>query len=157
MKRITNFTFNDIVLYSKGWYERKFICEDLDYLFLKIYGWTTPNEREVAHRMMRVLDCLYKAAEVTIDDCPRGWLMSHTAFDEEVTKRRLLYPGCTRDMAIIYTVMSILQGLTKDEIKLNPPHFGKKEHFRMGMLIGEWPKSMTYTEMNRRAQKAFGV
>lgn len=157
MKQIVNFLYNDIVLYSKGWYERTDnICEDLDYLFSKIYGWTQPTEQETSHRMMIVLDRLYKAADVTNKDCPYGWYMSHALFEEEVRKRMSLYKDCSRDMAIIFTVISILQGLSKDEIKLNAPHYGKKEYFRMGSLCGKNPISMTYTEMNRRAQQMFG-
>jgi len=157
MKQIVNFTYNDIVLYAKGWYERNDnICEDLDYLFSKIYGWTSPREDEVSHRMMIVLDRLYEAADVTKKDCPYCWYMSHALFEEEVRKRMSLYKDCSRDMAIIYTVISVLQGLSKDEIKLNPPHYGKKEYFRMGSLCGKNPISMTYTEMNRRAQQMFG-
>ena len=154
---ITNFTFNDIVLYAKGWYQRsEKICEDLDYLFSKIYGWTSPREEEVSHRMMIVLDRLYEAAEVTPKKCPWGWYMSHASFEEEIRKRMSLYNNCSRDMAIILTVLSVLQGLSKDEIKLNRPHYGKKEHFRMGSLFGDNPISMTYTEMNNRAAKMFG-
>lgn len=153
---ITNFKYNDIVLYAKGWYERsENICEDLDYLFSKIYGWTSPKEDEVSYRMLIVLDRLYEAANVTIKDCPRMWCMSHTHFEEEVRNRMCIYDNCSRDKAIILTVLSILQMLRNDEIKLNPPHYGKKEHFRMGSLFGKNPISMTYKEMNRKAQKSF--
>ena len=55
-------------------------------------------------------------------------------------------------MAIIYLARGILQGLSRDEIKLKAPHYGKKEYFRMGSLFGENPISMTYTEMNRKAE-----
>ena len=158
MKQITDFKYNDVVLYAKGWYERSGnICEDLDYIFSKIYGWTQPTEQEVSHRMMIVLDRLYEAADVTKKDCPYCWYMSHALFEEEVRKRISLYKDCSRDMAIVLTVLSILQGLSKDDIKLNAPHYGKKEHFRMGSLCGKNPISMTYTEMNRLAQQMFGI
>lgn len=158
MKQITDFIYNDVVLYAKGWYEcSNNICEDLDYIFSKIYGWTQPTEQEVSHRMMIVLDRLYEAADVTKKDCPYCWYMSHALFEEEVRKRISFYKDCSRDMAIILTVLSILQGLSKDDIKLNAPHYGKKEHFRMGSLCGKNPISMTYTEMNRLAQQMFGT
>lgn len=153
---IENFKYNDIVLYAKGWYERsENICEDLDYLFSKIYGWTEPKEREVSHRMLVVLDKLCEATNATLKDCPQWWCMSHANFEEEVRKRMYIYDNCSRDMAIIFTVLSILQGLSLDDIKLNVPHYGRKEHFRMGSLFGKNPISMTYTEMNRRAKEMF--
>ena len=58
-------------------------------------------------------------------------------------------------MSVILVVHSILQRLGTNEIKLNPPVYGKKEHFRMGQFFGEYPISMTYTEMNRIARKVF--
>lgn len=153
---IKNFIFNDIVLYAKGWYERsENICEDLDYLFSKIYGWTHPVWYEVADRMMRVLDELYNVANMyQRSNLPYRWLPSHHLFEGEVRNRMLLYK-CSREKAIVLVVLSVLQTLSKEEIKLNPPHYGKKERFRMGCLIGKNPISMTYTEMNRRAQKMF--
>lgn len=157
MKQIKDFTYNDIVLYAKGWYERSNnICEDLDYLFSKIYGWTSPREDEVSHRMMIVLDRLYEDADVNKIERNNCWYMSHSKFEDEVRKRISLYKNCTRDMAIILTVLSVLQGLSKEEIKLNRPHYGKSEHFRMGSLCGKNPISMTYTEMNNRAIRMFG-
>lgn len=153
---ITNFKYNDIVLYAKGWYERsENICEDLDYLFSKIYGWTHPTWCEVADRMMRVLDELYDVADMyPRSNLPYRWLPSHHLFEDEVRLRKSLYE-CTREKAIVLVVLSVLQMLSNEEIKLNPPHYGKKEHFRMGCLFGKNPISMTYTEMNRRAQKMF--
>ena len=157
MKQIKDFIYNDIVLYAKGWYERSNnICEDLDYLFSKIYGWTSPREDEVSHRMMIVLDRLYEDADVNKIERNNCWYMSHSIFEDEVRKRISLYKDCTRDMAIILTVLSVLQGLSKEEIKLNRPHYGKSEHFRMGCLCGKNPISMTYKEMNNRAIRMFG-
>ena len=155
---IKNFLYNDIVLYAKGWYERsENICEDLDYFFSQIYGWTSAREDEVAHRMMIVLDRLYEAADVfSRTNRPYGWYISHASFEEEVRKRMSLYHDCSRDMDIIFTVLSVLQGLSKEEIELEPPFYGKHEHFRMGSLFGKNPISMTYKEMNRRAEQMFG-
>ena len=156
MKKVTKFIYNDIVLYAKGWYERSGnICEDLDYMFSKIYGWTSPRENEVAHRMLKVLDRLYKEAEIFSDKSqPISWLTTHSAFESEI-RNRISICECSRDIGIIYVVLGVLQGLSKDEIELEPPYYGRKEHFRMGSLFGHNPISMTYTEMNRRAEKMF--
>ena len=61
----------------------------------------------------------------------------------------------SRDRAIISTVLAILQNMSKDDIILNPPHYGKKERFRLGKLFGAYPISQTYKEMNKIAKKTF--
>lgn len=150
---ITDFKYNDIVLYCKGWYRKNDnILEDLGYLFSQIYGWTPTKESEIAHMMLVALDRLYEELEVPINSY--RFYNKHALFKEEVQKRMNIYEQ-SMDMAIICLVRSIFQGLSKDEIKLTTPHYGKKEHFRLGSLFGKYPVSMTYTEMNRIALKAF--
>lgn len=151
MKPIENFTYNDIVLYAKGWYEKTDLYEDLGYLLSKIYGWTPKRDDELAYFMLDILERIYEAQDKKFSS---GYLCSFTSFWNEVNRYSDVYE-CTYNRAIILLVLGRLQGLTKDEIKLNPPHYGKKEHFRMGCLIGKNPISMTYTEMNRRAQQMF--
>lgn len=151
MKPIENFTYNDIVLYAKGWYEKTDLYEDLGYLLSKIYGWTPKRDDELAHFMLDVLERIYEAQDKKFSS---GYLCSFTSFWNEVNRYSDIYE-CTYNRAIILLVLGRLQGLTKDEIKLNPPHYGKKEHFRLGCLLGKYPISMTYTEMNRRVQQMF--
>ena len=57
MKRIENFLYNDIVLYSKGWFSSKedIVWKDLAYFFSKIYAFPPKNESEVALLMLMVL------------------------------------------------------------------------------------------------------
>ena len=150
---IENFIYNDIVLYAKGWYEKsEDICKDLGYLFSKIYAWTPEKPEEVSGFMLRVIDKLYdEQGRMFKADL---YMSNYSGFHNEVLRDIHLYK-ISYDMAIIYVALNILAQLNRDEIKLNPPHYGKNEHFRMGMIFGQWPKSMTYTEMNRRAQKAF--
>ena len=148
--KIENFIFNDIVLYCKGWYQTPkgdTMLDDLGYLFSKIYAWTPKTESEIAHFMIKVLDKLYSEIKLEHNN-------NFSELFDEVNRNIRLYQ-CSFDMAIIYYVHSVLQGLSTEEIKLNAPHYGKKEHFRLGMLLGEYPISQTYTEMNRIAQKAF--
>ena len=145
---IKNFIFNDIVLYCKGWYQTPkgdTMLDDLSYLFSKIYAWTPKTEEDIAHFMIIVLDTLYENKKFNND--------FSNLFNE--VKRNMRLYQCSFDMAIILYISSVLQRLSIDEIKLNAPHYGKKEHFRLGMIIGEYPISQTYTEMNRIAQKAF--
>ena len=155
---IRNFTYNDIVLYSKGWYERSDnICDDLGYLLDEIYGWCPIEEDEVAMYMLHVLDKLYDELQKDgVDIRLNGrWYGSYKRFEEEVRHRMVMYKQ-TRDKAIIYLVLSILQELSRDEIELKKPVYGKKCHFRMGQLVGgRFPISMTYTTMNKVASKMF--
>ena len=151
---VKNFVYNDIVLYAKGWYERsESITDDLGYLFSKVYAWTPKTEKEVSYMMLRALDRLYVELNIP-SDCPAKWFNTHASFEEEVNKRMSIYEY-SREMAIIYLVLAVFQGLSKDEIQLIAPKYGKREHFRMGSLFGKNPISMTYTEMNRRAKKMF--
>lgn len=154
---IENFIFNDIVLYCKGWYQTPkgdTMLDDLGYLFSKIYGWTPKTEQEIANFMLRVLDEVVVKLNVPANSYK--FYTSHALFIDEVRRRMIIYEQ-SMDMSIIYLVRSVLQVLSRDEIKLNAPHYSKKEHFRLGMLIGEYPISQTYTEMNRRAQEAFNT
>lgn len=147
---IKNFIFNDIVLYCKGWYQTPkgdTMLDDLGYLFSKIYAWTPRTESEIAHFMIIVLDRLYSEMKLEHNN-------DFSKLFNEVNRNIHLYQY-SFDMAIIYYIRSVLLGLSTKEIKLNAPHYGKKEHFRLGMLIGEYPISQTYAEMNRRAQKVF--
>lgn len=151
MKQIVDFIYNDIVLYAKGWYEKIDLYEDLGYLLSKIYGCTPKREDELAYFMLDILERIYEAQDKKFSS---GYLYSFASFWNEVNRYSDIYE-CTYNRAIILLVLSRLHELSKEEIKLNPPHFGKKEHFRMGMLFGEWPKSMTYKEMNNRVAKLF--
>ena len=152
MKQIVNFTYNDIVLYAKGWYQRsEDLYDDLGYLLSKIYGWKPTKDYEIAQFMLNILERVYELQEKKFSS---GYLCSFASFWNEVNRYADLYE-CTYNKAIILLVLGRLQELSNEEIKLNPPHFGKKEHFRMGMLFGEWPKSMTYKEMNNRTKKLF--
>ena len=104
---LTNFVYNDIVLYSKGWYQRsENICEDLGYLLSKVYAWTPKTEQEVSHMMLRALDRLYRDLDIPRDNCPARWFNSHASFEEEVNKRMHFY-NISREMAIIYLVLAI--------------------------------------------------
>ena len=151
---VRDFIFNDIVLYAKNWYEHsENIVDDLSYLFNRIYAWKPKNEKEVARFMLRAIDKLYDEMGLKFESKYHGrFLNSCAAFSEEIDNRQWLY-NCSRDMAIILWALSVFVGLSKDEIKLNKPHYGKKEHFRLGCIFGKRPISMTYKEMNRIASK----
>lgn len=157
MEKIENYKFNDIVLYAKGWYKRsENICNDLGYFFSKIYWVSNINESIISHYMLRLLDDVYN--KLNLNRNPERiegkWLATHSQFESEVNSLMLLY-NKNREMAIIFAVLGVLQSMTCDEIKLNPPKFGKKEKFRLGCIGDDYPISQTYTEMNRIVQKHF--
>ncbi|MBP5724612.1 MAG: hypothetical protein J6X18_13700 [Bacteroidales bacterium] len=154
---ITNFTYNNIVLYSKGWYQRsENILDDLGYLFSQIYGWTPKTEYEVTQFMLTAIDNLYE--ELGLGFTTNGYGKYNNAFSSfhsEINRRMRLY-DVSYEMAIILWAMSIMMNLERTQIKLNPPKYGRKEHFRLGRAFGgKYPISMTYTEMNRMAAEAF--
>lgn len=152
---ITNYKYNDIILYAKGWYERKDIIEDLSYLFSQIYGWN-PTE----HNNEQTTKCVANYMLLILDDLKeKGVHVRYTAlgFYGFITQMRIyqeLYE-LSFDMAIIRFMLSILLEIERKDIKLNPPHFGRKEHFRLGRIGSNYPMSTTYTTMNKIAQKAF--
>lgn len=156
MKKIENFKYNDIVLYAKHWYKQIDLCEDLGYLFSKIYAYTPKKECEISLYMLRVLDNLYEelCIERSYSKGTGFFCATLTEFESEVRKNMMLY-DCSRDIAIIKTSLFILYCLDNKMIKLNPPHFGKKERFRLGGFCCNYPISMTYAEMNRIAKKTF--
>lgn len=152
---IRNFTYNNIVLYAKGWYESNDLIDDLAYLIDEVYAWCPISEDEVAMYMLNVLDTLYEALENDGRELRSvRWYRSHCLFEEGIRHQMSIY-DISRSKATILLVLSILQGLTRDEIELRKPVYGKKCHFRMGGIGEKFPISMTYTEMNKIASKMF--
>ena len=60
----------------------------------------------------------------------------------------------SEEYAIALMIHGILQGLSKDEIKLNKPIY-KKGSWRLGRYDDKPSISMTYKYMNSRASKMF--
>lgn len=149
---ITNWKYNDVALYAKGWYERTDIIKDLSYLFSKVYGWM-PNEEhaeaDIANFMLRIVDNLIENKIHVMFPCT-----TCSGLISEIKHYSSLYE-LSFDMATIRLVLSILLDISREDIKLNPPHFGRSEHFRLGCIGKRYPISMTYTTMNKHAQKAF--
>lgn len=146
MKQITNWTYNDIALYAKGWYERKDLFKDMSYIFCEIYGYMPDNMHDIAHMMLLILDDLTSHLEPG----EKVWWDSYARIFEDVDHRVDFY-DMDRDTAIISTVLSIVQGLDRKDVVLNKPVYSKHGYFRMRGL-----KSMTYAQMNREAERFFG-
>ena len=155
MKCIENFLYNDIVLYSKGWFcsKENIVWKDLAYFFHKIYAFPPKTESEVALLMLLVLEKLHQKLNLDRDPekVPACWLSTPYRLEQEIRKLMLFYDW-GRDRATIQVVLNVLQTLSVKEIKLKRPVYSKKFPFRLDRT----PISMTYTEMNRRAMKMFG-
>ena len=156
MKKIVDFPYNDIVLFAKGWYERT------DDVFADIKAcleednrssvWDNMSKHDICHHMMNCLDKIYEYLDDN-DKRNNVWLCKHSAFLEQIRHRMDFYE-MSYEEAIVYTVLSVLCGMTKDQIELKKPVYGKGRR-RIGGLLGTVPKSMTYREMNRMASKMF--
>ena len=155
MKCIENFFFNDIVLYSKGWYcfKENIVWKDLAYFFSKIYAFSPKTESEVALLMLLVLEKLHQELELDRDPekVPACWLSTPYRLEQEIRKK-MLFLDCNRDSATIRAVLSVLSKLSKEDIKLKRPVYSKKFPFRLDRTH----ISMTYPEMNKRAIEIFG-
>lgn len=157
MKKIENFQWNDVVLFSKGWYATTddlfhdmelSIRENKNYCYFD----RKMTEREVIHWLFKILDDFYEY--LTEEEKKwRRFLVSHMAFMEEVNRREDLY-GVSTNKAIVLTVMNIFMNLNNKEIKLNKPVYGRGRR-RLGGAFCRYPISMTYKHMNDIASKTF--
>ena len=85
---IENFTFNDLVLYSKGWYKRTDLLSDLGYIFGQIYAWEPKTEEEIARFMLMAIDELYTQLGIKFDSEYYGrYRNSFAAFHDEMHHR----------------------------------------------------------------------
>ena len=147
------FTYSDVVLYAKYWYERNDLIDDLGYIFSNIFGWKSDCEHEIAQMMLMALDAFYEKVGIQLNRKEDGfWNNSFESFYRAI-RERATFDNNSYDRAVIKHVLSILSRSPKDALKklnIKPPHFGKKEHFRMN-----GKQSMTYKEMNRIAKETF--
>lgn len=155
MKKIENFLYNDIVLYSKGWFCSKegIVWKDLVYFFSEIFAFPPKTESEVALLMLIVLEKIHQEFELDRDPekVSSRWLSTPYLLEQEI-RRIMLFYDYDRNRATIQAVLNVLQTLSNKEIKLKRPVYSKKFPFRLDRT----PISMTYAEMNRRAIKMFG-
>lgn len=159
MKRIENFLYNDIVLYSKRWFVSKedIVWKDLAYFFSEIFIFPPKTESDVALLMLIVLEKVHQEFELDRDPekVSACWLSTPYQLEQEIRRIMSLY-NCNRDRATIQAVLHVLHKLSSEEIKLKRPVYSKKFPFRLGGCFTKYPISMTYKEMNRRAIEMFG-
>lgn len=156
MKKISSdWHYNDVVLYAKGWYERKDLFTDLGHIFKEIYGWE-PKKYDIVRMMWRILDKICEHLEPGEET----YYSKFGTVDEKIQNDMWIY-NCDRETAIVYFVLGVLQGLEITQIDVKKPVYGKKQYFRYGgglIITHEMHKkaqSMTYKQMNKMADKAW--
>lgn len=164
MEQVKDYEWNDVILYSKGWYETcGNLYEDLARCIRENGNrLLTPPNREDALRnfvvtwMLHIFDDLTgKLSEAGNHKGSR--LGTHSAFYEE-TRRRMYFHGEDEDEAICRTVLDFMLMLDRHDIKLERPVYGRGRR-RIGRHLMDFkdnPMSMTYKEMNRIADRSFG-
>ena len=161
MKKIKNFPFNSVVLLSKGWYglttEKNFmeLVARLIKLDNQYYISDHPSDSEISHYMLIALDEIHQHLDEEDRKCGR-WLCSPLRFEEDVNRYMRLIK-CTREEAIVFSVLNVMMMLSNDEIELECPRYGKGLPRYTGGKFSriEW-KPITYTFMRKNAEKFFG-
>ena len=152
MKQITNFRFNDVVLYAKGWYEHtenfmkdleKYIRMNNDYWYPK-----EMSDTDIMNYMLKALDIVY--AHCDAEELKNHFLYhSHGAFLERVRYKQSFF-NVSFEYAACLIVYGILQGLDRSQIELNAPRYDKKHRYGGGLFSKKSTHGMTYKEMYRR-------
>ena len=156
-KPITNFTYNNLVLYAKGWYQTSDdIYDDIAYLLSEVYGWKSNDKDEIAMLTLKAVDNLYVLMDIKFDTAWTGrFNNSFASFLSAIQKEMNRNPDLSFNDACIKWTINIFRMLTIHEIKLNPPHYGENEHFKMGLYMGKPTTDWTYEQMNKFAQESF--
>jgi len=161
MKKIKNFPFNSVVLMSKGWYglttEKNFmdLVARLIRLDNQYYISEHPSDSEISHYMLIALDEIHQHLDEDDRKCGR-WLCSPLRFEEDVNRYMRLIK-CTREEAIVFSVLNVMMMLSNEEIELECPRYGKGLPRYTGGKFSklEW-RPITYTFMRKNAEKFFG-
>lgn len=152
MSIIKNFTYNDIVLYCKGWYYKNGnAIEDLGYLFSKVYGWIPTDVKDIAYFMLRAWEKYLDESDTRNN---YGQCKDFAEFQRTINDYMRLY-DCDFNMACIKWVRDMFVQVDMKTIELNRPVYGKKEYFRLGPCDINKGISMTYKHMNDIAVKTF--
>lgn len=158
MKKIENFQWNDIVLYSKGWYENTDdLFYDVEQSIRKNNNYVYPEKRMTEERVImwlfKALDEIYQHLTEEDKKC-HFWLISHLSFYNAVNdKQRLL--NISTNESIVLIILGIFLQMDNKMIKLNKPVYKKGER-RLGCFFSKkYPISMTYKHMNDIATKFF--
>ena len=168
MEKITNFEWNDLVLYSKGWYDNNTNTETE--FFNRIEEVIKLNtNRSYCDKMSRddIMKMLFNA---------HGQIVSHLTDEEKKSPYWCATPkyfyeavkgwmrraewyynqSISLDYATARVILDIMSDMTTEQIEMKKPVYGKGR-LRIGTLFGEpKPISFTYTQMNREAEKVFG-
>ena len=156
MKKIVNFRFNDVVLYSKGWYEHSDnFMKDLEKYIRMNNDYWYPSEMsdiDIMNYMLKALDIVYEHCDA--EELKNGFLYhSHSAFLERVRYKQNFF-NISFEHAACMIVYGILQGLDRSQIELNSPRYDKKHRYGGGLFSRGAKQGMTYKEMYHRWNKS---
>lgn len=168
MEKITNFEWNDLVLYSKGWYDNNTNTEDEFFnrieTIIKMNGnrsyYDKMSREEIMHMMLNAHRQIISRLNDDEKQTP-FWAATPETFYQQVKDwmRRAEWYYNTKisfDYATARVILDVMSQLTLEQIDLKKPVYGKGR-LRMGTMFGETrPISLTYTQMNREAEKVFG-
>lgn len=156
---VKHFEWNDLILTAKGWYESTdSLALDLAYGISantnrSIVTWDN-DERIAGILMNSVMPTIWKllTEEELKSPC---WLYRSDDFYRKIADNMRLYE-CDFNHAVLLAVHDVLCNcITKEHIVLDKPVY-RRGRRRLGSIFHKYPKSMTYKQMNRIAEKHFG-
>lgn len=165
MEQIKNFEWNDLMLYSKGWYESTgnlaadvAIClEKNENRMIRVRNKMSEESKKYVAKLLMdvVMPSFYK---LMADDkdimLGRATSPSSSHFYERISEIMRWDEKTTFHDAVIYDCVTIFRYIPKSKIKLNKPVYGKGRR-RISGILHTYPKSTTYKTMNRIASKFF--
>lgn len=167
MKKIENFEWNDLVLYSKGWYENYATNEEE--FFQEIEKVIKLNDNRSYYKNMSRGDIMRMLFNAHTQICnnleeyertSQHWSATPQTFYTNVSnfiRRAKMYYNqeVSMDYAAARVIISTMSELTREQCELKKPVYGKGR-LRIGSMFGNpRPISLTYRQMNREASKIF--
>ena len=156
MKPVGDWRFNDLVLYAKGWYERKDLVADMNHIFETVYGYVPGTKHELTVMMLRVLDILHDHLEPG----ERYWWTSFVSLDYHINRNLNLYDE-DQDEATIRVILNILLEMDASVLCIKKPVYGKRMYFRKGPGLCashedvRKSRTQTYNQMNEDVSRFF--
>lgn len=167
MKKIENFEWNDLVLFSKGWYENDANTEDE--FFKCVENVIKLNENRSFEKNMHrddIMNMMFNVHTQILNhltdeekkspywcatpkyfyDAVKGWIRrSKMYYNEDISF----------DYASARVILDIMSDMTKDQIEMKKPVYGKGR-LRIGKIDNKDPMSISYKQMNKMATEFFG-
>lgn len=168
MEKIKNFEWNDLVLYSKGWYDNDTHTEDEFFdrieAVIKMNGNRSYMEKMRRSDIMRWLFNAHDQITRHLSDEEKMnpyWRATPWNFYNEVKEwmrrsEQYYNEKISMDYASARVILDVMSNMTKEQIEIRKPVYGKGKMRIGSMFGGKRPVSLTYTQMNREAEQVFG-